>query len=153
MSVSWKCEPFNELTLDELHDIIAARIDVFVIEQNCPYQDVDGKDKMGYHLFALNESKNILAYARILPQGISYKEVAIGRVITTQKGRGKGLGHELMKQCMQKINIIFGNVNVRISAQEHLQKYYQTHGFSTVSEMYLEDGIPHVEMLYKSKSK
>lgn len=147
--INWHCNKFEELTLNEFHDIIAERIEVFVIEQECPYQELDGKDKKALHLYATNEKNDILAYARILPQGVSYKEVAIGRVITTQKGRGKGLGHELMKKAMEIIENTFGKVSVRLSAQEHLQQYYGAHGFVKVSEMYLEDNIPHVEMLYQ----
>jgi ElaA protein len=150
MSVNWFCKKYDELSLNEFHDIVAARIDVFVIEQDCPYQDLDGKDKEALHVFALNEQQKLLAYTRVLPQNISYKEVSIGRVITTEIARGKGLGHELMKKSMEQVIANFGAVDVRLSAQEHLQHYYGAHGFKKVSEMYLEDGIPHVEMLYKS---
>lgn len=149
--MKWICKPYDELTLNEFHDIIALRIDVFVIEQNCPYQDVDGKDKKSYHLFGVDDDGEVVAYSRILPAGVSYKEVAIGRVVTSQKIRGTGIGYELMNKSMEQVSMLFGEVPVRLSAQQHLKKYYESFGFEQVSEMYLEDGIPHVEMLFEKE--
>ena len=120
MSIRWNFKHYRDLKVDEFHDLIAARIDVFVIEQDCPYQDLEGKDKVAYHIWASDQDENVLAYARILPSGVSYKEVSIGRVITTKIGRGKGLGHELMSRGMDCVKSTFGDVDVRISAQAQI---------------------------------
>ena len=139
---------FQELSLEEFHDIIALRIQIFIIEQNCPYQEVDGKDKLAHHLFFKNEMDEIIAVTRILPQGISYEEVAIGRVVVHEEYRGTGLGNQLMADSMNFVRDKYGEVPVRLSAQKHLENYYGNHGFKSTGKEYLEDGIPHVEMLY-----
>jgi len=139
---------FQELSLEEFHDIIALRIQIFIIEQNCPYQEVDGKDKLAHHLFFKNEMDEIIAVTRILPQGISYPEVAIGRVVVHEEYRGTGLGNQLMADSMNFVKDKYGEVPVRLSAQKHLENYYGNHGFKSTGKEYLEDGIPHVEMLY-----
>ena len=139
---------FQELSLEEFHDIIALRIQIFIIEQNCPYQEVDGKDKLAHHLFFKNEMDEIIAVTRILPQGISYAEVAIGRVVVHEDYRGTGLGNQLMSDSMNFVREEYGEVPVRLSAQKHLENYYGNHGFKSTGKEYLEDGIPHVEMLY-----
>lgn len=148
MILDWQIKHFSELTIAEFHDIVALRIHVFVVEQNCPYQELDGKDKKAYHVICRDGSGKIVATARILPPGVAYKEVAIGRVVLAEMIRGKGIGHELMKQCMQFIGAEFGHVPVRLSAQAHLEKYYESHQFKSTGNNYLEDNIPHVEMLY-----
>ncbi len=151
MGVNWQVKTFGELTTNEFHDLLALRIKVFVVEQNCPYEELDGKDKKSYHLIGREGTGEVVATARILPAGISYPEVAIGRVVIDESQRGTGLGHDLMKQCMKFIVEEFGKVPVRISAQKHLEKYYESHQFTSTGKEYLEDGIPHVEMLYKPK--
>ena len=151
MSLQFQFKHFNELSLAEFHDLIALRIQVFVIEQNCPYQDVDGKDKSSIHAIGRTDSGEIVATARILPAGISYPEVAIGRVVVAESMRGTGAGHQLMEECMRTIKSTFGDVSVRISAQKHLEKFYNSHLFVSTGKEYLEDGIPHVEMLYTLK--
>ena len=140
--LSWK-----KVDKELLYSLLAARIEVFVIEQNCPYQEADGKDQNSTHVFVVNTNKEIMAYARIVHPGISYKEVSIGRVMTAQNHRDKGLGKELMNASLKAIEEQFGKVDVRISAQEYLLKFYQSLGFDQVSEVYLEDDIPHIEML------
>mgnify|MGYP006171417339 CR=1 FL=1 len=150
-TLTWSIKKFNELSLDELYDMIALRIEVFVIEQNCPYQDLDGKDKLSYHLLGKDIENNIVATLRILPQGISYQEVSIGRVVTSEKIRPWKKGHELMKTAMDFITDIFPSENVRLSAQTHLVNYYGKHNFIETGKEYLEDGIPHSEMLYQTK--
>ena len=148
MKFEHQVKSFQELSLEEFHDIIALRIQIFIIEQNCPYQEVDGKDKLAHHLFFKNEMDEIIAVTRILPQGISYTEVAIGRVVVHEDYRGTGLGNQLMADSMNFVKDEYGKVPVRLSAQKHLENYYGNHGFKSTGKEYLEDGIPHVEMLY-----
>ena len=148
MKFEHQVKSFQELSLEEFHDIIALRIQIFIIEQNCPYQEVDGKDKLAHHLFFKNEMDEIIAVTRILPQGISYEEVAIGRVAVHEDYRGTGLGNQLMSDSMNFVRDKYGDVPVRLSAQKHLENYYGNHGFKSTGKEYLEDGIPHVEMLY-----
>lgn len=139
--------PFEQLSLDDFHDMIALRLAIFVIEQDCPYQDLDGKDKKAFHVL-IKENDKVIATARILPPGISYNEVSIGRVVVDTNQRGKAIGHELVKICMEFIARQFGQVPVRISAQSHLVHFYNAHGFESTGKEYLEDNIPHTEMLY-----
>jgi ElaA protein len=147
MHLDWQVKHYPELTTNEFHDIIALRLKAFVVEQNCSYLDLDGKDKKCYHLICRDGFGKVVATARILPPGISYSEVSIGRVVLDQEIRGKGIGHQLMEQSMKFINEEFGSVPVRISAQKHLENYYNTHNFFSTGKEYLEDEIPHVEML------
>jgi len=147
MHLDWQVKYYPELTTNEFHDIIALRLKAFVVEQNCSYLDLDGKDKKCYHLICRDGFGKVVATARILPPGISYTEVSIGRVVLDQEIRGKGIGHQLMEQSMKFINEEFGAVPVRISAQKHLENYYKTHNFISTGKEYLEDEIPHVEML------
>ena len=151
MKFEHEVKHFNELSTEEFHDLIALRIQIFVIEQDCPYQEVDGKDKVAFHLFFKNENNEMIATTRILPQGISYDEVAIGRVVVHENYRGTGLGHQLMADSMSFVEQNFGKVPVRLSAQKHLENYYGNHGFQSTGKEYLEDGIPHIEMLYSLK--
>lgn len=148
MHVDWQIKPYRELTLNEFHDIISLRIKVFVVEQDCPYQDLDGKDRKSYHLIARNGQGNVVGTARILPPGVSYPECSIGRVVIDEEVRGHGLGHTLMQECMDYALLEFGNSPIVISAQKHLENYYGTHGFASTGKDYLEDGIPHVEMKF-----
>jgi ElaA protein len=147
MHFDWQVKHYPDLTTNEFHDIIALRLKAFVVEQNCSYLDLDGKDKKCYHLICRDGFGKVVATARILPPGIAYSEVSIGRVVLDQEMRGKGIGHQLMEQSMKFINEEFGVVPVRISAQKHLENYYKTHNFISTGKEYLEDEIPHVEML------
>lgn len=147
MHLDWQVKHYPDLTTNEFHDIIALRLKAFVVEQNCSYLDLDGKDKKCYHLICREGFGKVVATARILPPGIAYSEVSIGRVVLDQEMRGKGIGHQLMEQSMKFINEEFGVVPVRISAQKHLENYYKTHNFISTGKEYLEDEIPHVEML------
>lgn len=147
MHLDWQVKYYPELTTNEFHDIIALRLKAFVVEQNCSYLDLDGKDKKCYHLICRDGFGKVVATARILPPGISYPEVSIGRVVLDQAIRGNGIGHQLMDQSMKFINEEFGSVPVRISAQKHLENYYNKHNFISTGKEYLEDDIPHVEML------
>lgn len=147
MLESVQIKHFSEVSLREFHDLIALRIEVFVIEQNCPYQDLDGKDIKAYHLIGRNGKGDLVATLRILPAGVSYPEVSIGRVVTHQKTRGTGIGHEIMNHAHNFILEEFGQVDVRLSAQSHLTDFYKKHGYQETGKNYLEDGIPHSEML------
>lgn len=123
------------------------RLSVFVVEQNCPYQDADGKDLKCFHLWGEQNGK-LIAYARIVPANVSYKEPSIGRVITCAEARGTGAGKILMEKSLEFIKKEFGNVPVRIGAQAYLQKFYESFGFVREGDEYDEDGIPHIIMLY-----
>lgn len=147
---------FDQLSSDELYDILQARSEVFVVEQACVYQDIDGKDKDAYHVLLKDCSGNysgnnnkLLAYLRILKKGQSYREVSIGRVLTTKAGRSKGLGRDLIKAAIDFITQEMKEDAIRISAQAYLESFYESFGFQRVSENYLEDDIEHLEMLYK----
>ena len=152
MHLDWQIKHYNELSLNEFHDIIALRMKVFVVEQNCPYQDLDGKDKKCYHVICRNGKGTIVATGRIIPPGISYDSPSIGRVVIEEEIRGKGIGHELMQKCVDYSILEFGNGTITISAQKHLEKYYNGHDFTSTGKEYLEDGIPHVEMTYSPKN-
>lgn len=144
--MNWHCTPWSALSATELYDLLALRSAVFVVEQACAYLDPDGADPKALHVYAYDTSGNLTACARILPAGVSYPEASIGRVCTAFSERGKGLGRELMKRAIAYVHAHYGQVPLRISAQEYLVRFYESFGFRTVSETYLEDGIPHVEM-------
>jgi ElaA protein len=147
--MEWKVKSFDGLDTRELYQIIKQRIDVFVVEQDCSYPELDGKDMDAHHLFAMDEGK-VVAYTRILPPGVSFGEVSIGRVLVDMTYRGEGLGEELMKKTLEFVIDTLKENSIRISAQEYLLEFYMSMGFEPVSDIYLEDGIPHVEMLFKS---
>jgi len=148
----WQSKTFTDLSLNQLYDLLKLRVDVFVVEQTCYYPDLDGdKDQLDRHPQTVHllgyQEEQLVAYLRILPKGQSYPEhISIGRVATANYARGGGLGHELMSEALQLCQSAFPQENIKISAQQHLKQYYQKHGFSQVSEMYLEDGIPHIGM-------
>ena len=146
MAVTWKIKAFNELSIHELYEIFRLRLEVFCVEQNAAYQDADGKDLTAYHICGYNEQKELIAYARILPPGVAFNEVSIGRVVSSPKARGTGAGRALFTNALQFAIQKFGNVPVRISAQSYLIKFYSGFGFKTVGEEYLEDSLPHTEM-------
>lgn len=145
----WQLIPFSHLTNFQLYQLIKLRIDVFVVEQNCPYPELDNKDLQDnvYHLIGWKDEK-IIACARLLPAGISYPSVSIGRVATHKDARGTGLGHELMQMALQSCESLWPGASIEIGAQEHLKAFYQQHKFVQTSEMYLEDGIPHIDMKF-----
>lgn len=152
---TWQVKHFNELSLEQLYDLLKLRIDVFVVEQTCYYPDLDGdkgkldRDKETLHLLGY-QNDTLVAYLRILASGQSYDDyISIGRVAIAEQARGTGLGHELMQEALHLCQQYFAKQNIKISAQEHLINFYQQHGFNQVSEMYLEDDIPHVAMVKK----
>lgn len=147
-AVRWRCCPFDELGARELQRIHMARQQVFVVEQNCVYLDADEADETCWHLAAWRDgTAELLAYARIVPPGVKYAESSIGRVITSAAARGTGLGRELVRRAVDQAQALFPGRGIRISAQAHLARFYAGFGFATVGEEYLEDGIPHIEML------
>lgn len=140
---AWRIVRFNDLTAREVHDIYQARVEVFVLEQNCPFQDVDGADPSCWHLF----TTPLTAYCRIVPPGLKFAEPSIGRVLTTQAARGTGLGRVLMGEAVARTKALWPKEAIRIGAQARLEKFYNDFGFEKASEMYMEDGIPHIEMV------
>lgn len=147
-NLTWLLRNYDNLSKEQLYDIMGLRSTVFVVEQDCVYQDIDYKDQDSWHLLCSGE-KNLMAYARLLPPGLHYKEASIGRVVTHPDTRGAGLGKLLMKQSISACEDVFGKVNIRIEAQSHLEKFYSEFGFTAESESYMLDGIPHTEMLLK----
>ena len=145
-TIKWHCLPFESLSLMQWHNLLELRINVFVVEQNCPYPEIDQKDPKSHHVIGEIDGK-VIAVARIVSPGVSYPEVSIGRVATAENYRNKGLGIELMNKTIEAIKDIYGNVPIRISAQSYLLKFYSNLGFKPTGKEYLEDGIPHLEMI------
>ncbi|MBO0575017.1 GNAT family N-acetyltransferase [Clostridium botulinum] len=146
--MSFKIKKFNELSVEEIYEILKIRNEVFIVEQECPYEDCDGKDKNAYHLFYMKEGK-VISYLRILEKGLSYDEISIGRVLVNKDYRGKGLARKSILQAIYFIQNNLKENSIRISAQHYLMNFYKSLGFKSVSEVYLEDNIPHIEMLYR----
>ena len=146
--VRWRCCAFDALAVAELDAIYRARQQVFVIEQGCAYLDADGADPQCWHLTAWSAAQaEPLAYARVVAPGVTYPEASIGRVITSSAARGTGLGRELVRRAVAEAEALFPGAGIRISAQAHLQRFYGAFGFVAVGGEYMEDGIPHIEML------
>ena len=137
---------FNELTIYELHDLLQLRSEVFVVEQDCVYQDIDGKDENALHVFGKKDG-NMVAYTRIFAPGFYFPQAAIGRVVVPADQRKFGYGHVIMEASIQAIKNEYQKKEIKLSAQEHLRKFYESHGFTQIGEGYLEDGIPHVAMI------
>lgn len=142
----FKLKSFKELTVHELYDALKLRQDVFIIEQNSIYEDLDRKDQQSKHVLGFLDD-TLIAYSRILPPGLSYLEASIGRIITSPSVRGKNLGRELVRYSIDTCRTLYPDSAIRISAQQHLQKFYGEFGFRTISEPYDDGGILHVEML------
>lgn len=147
-NIVWKIKTFDEFTVPELYAVLKARIDVFVIEQNCPYPDLDNYDQKAVHIWA-EEDGQVLAYCRVFDKGIKYKETSIGRVLTTEQARGKSLGKLLIQYAVETIENRFHTPEIRISAQDYLLRFYGGFGFEDTGKKYLEDDIPHTEMIRK----
>jgi len=147
--ILWKCKPFRDLTVYELYAIMRLRLEVFVVEQNCVFQDADNIDQHCYHLCGWNNDV-AAAYVRLVPPGISYDEPSIGRVVTAKPYRKSGVGKTLMMKGIEHCNLLFGNGNIKIGAQLYLKKFYESLGFVQCSDVYVEDGIDHVEMIYEA---
>ncbi len=142
---SWHVKSFDELSLNQLYQILQIRQKVFVVEQACSYIDADGADKKSLHLWA-ERNGEICAYCRLLPAGMKYTEASIGRVLTSSEYRNIGLGKTLMVLAMQVIETRFATTSIRISAQDYLISFYENLGFQATSKKYFEDQIPHTEM-------
>ncbi|WP_310558565.1 GNAT family N-acetyltransferase [Flavobacterium sp.] len=145
MEIHWKIKPFETLSTNELYDILKLRSEIFVVEQNCVYLDLDGKDKLALHLIGEFEGK-IVAYSRLFKSGITFDNASIGRVVVDANYRDNKWGHELMREAIAGIKSHFGENKITIGAQLYLKKFYESHGFVQTSEMYLEDDIPHIKM-------
>ena len=148
--MNWILKHFDELTANELYNILQLRNEVFIVEQNCPYQDLDNKDLNAFHLMGTEKNK-LLAYSRLLAPGISYSESSIGRVVSSPAARKMGMGKRLMEESIHQIKNLFHTDTIRIGAQLYLKKFYESFGFIQEGEGYLEDNIPHIIMLRKPK--
>ena len=141
----WKVSKFSELTLEELYTILHLRCKVFVIEQDAPYLDMDYKDQIALHIHGYLDNK-LIAYCRLFSAGGYFDEASIGRVIVDQEYRKYGYGHALMEKALEIQKNILGETKITLSAQLYLQKFYESHGFNRTSDVYLEDGLPHIQM-------
>lgn len=149
--LNWICKQFKELSPEELYAILRLRNQVFIVEQDCPYQDLDNRDQGSYHLMGWKDGE-LLAYTRLLPPGLAYTQVSIGRVVSAPSARRTGIGRELMKVSLEQCKLLFGDQPIRIGAQLYLQEFYTSFGFKQSSDIYLEDGIRHIEMIRSSIS-
>ena len=145
MPLNWTCKSFNELSPGELYAIFRLRNEVFIVEQNCPYMDADNKDQDSYHLMGWDNDE-LAAYTRLLPPGLAYTEMSIGRVVTAPAKRKQGLGKELIEKSIEQCYLLFGKKSIRIGAQLYLRSFYTSLGFNAWGDTYLEDGIEHINM-------
>jgi ElaA protein len=145
--IAWRFVPFSALTTLELYEMLQLRSEVFVVEQACPFQDMDGADMEAMHLMGVKDGR-LVAYARCFAAGKKFAEASIGRVVTHMSARGGGIGHVLMKEAISQPGAALGHPQpIRIGAQARLEKFYNQHGFVQNGQPYIEDGIPHIEML------
>lgn len=144
--VEFKTNTFSDFTVKQLYDVLQLRSEVFVVEQNCIYQDIDFKDQKALHVLGYKKDK-LVAYTRIFKGGDYFKEASIGRVVVKENERKYGYGHDLIKESIAVIESQFNTTTIHISAQTYLEKFYNTHGFIKSGEGYLEDGIPHIKMV------
>jgi ElaA protein len=159
--LSWRFAPFDKLTPREVHDLFQARIGVFVLEQKCAFQDVDGVDPQCWHLLGCSSSLagegrgagQLVAYCRIVPPGVKFSEPSIGRVLTTAEARRSGVGRALMREAVARTSALWPGRPIRIGAQRYLERFYGDFGFVRASEPYDEDGIPHIEMVRAADNK
>ncbi|MCY7492359.1 GNAT family N-acetyltransferase [Bacillus safensis] len=143
--IKWTCHTFEQLSKEDLYLILMERVNVFVVEQTCPYPEIDHRDQEALHLIA-KENGVIVAYCRIFQNRIMYKEASIGRVLVTQAGRKKGYGKLLLIKALEKLSEL-GETSVKIQAQAYLKSFYESFGFKAGSDVYDEDGIPHLDMV------
>ncbi len=145
MSIQFEIKRFNELSIEELYQLLQLRSEVFVVEQNCVYQDIDGKDRKALHVLGKYEG-TVAAYTRLFGPGDYFAESSIGRVVISSKYRDRKWGHSLMQESVNAVAEYLGQGPITISAQQYLTKFYESHGFVQQGEPYLEDGIPHIRM-------
>jgi ElaA protein len=144
---NWQRLTFNELNTHQLYELLRLRVDVFVVEQDCPYPELDNKDTMaGVYQLIGYQGREIVACARLLPPGVSFDNVSIGRIATRSSERGSGLGKELMKQALNECQSLWPDFSIDIQAQEYLTDFYKSFGFISYTNTYLEDNIPHIDM-------
>ena len=147
MALRWEFKTFDALTAAEVYALLKLRSEVFVVEQNCVFLDMDDKDQMCHHLLGYKEDL-LAAYTRIVPAGVSYTEYpSIGRVVTSPQARGEGFGKELMEESIQRLFLLYGEGPIKIGAQLYLKKFYESLGFSQCGDVYDEDGIGHIPMI------
>ena len=146
MALKFSFKSFAEFNPFELYAYLQLRSEVFVVEQNCVYQDLDDRDQLSLHVFVHHDDE-LVACARIVPAGLAYPEISIGRVIVAEAYRKQQLGHELLRFCVAEIHKCFGQQKIVLSAQAHLQNFYKKHNFVPEGATYLEDGIPHIHMI------
>jgi ElaA protein len=147
MTLHWTTKPFAALTTANLYTLLQLRSEVFVVEQACAFQDLDGHDQAAYHLLGYTAAGELAAYARLFAAGRSYAQVSIGRVVTAPRHRRAGLGRQLLSQAIAQCDELFGAQPIKIGAQLYLKAFYESFGFVQQGEGYLEDGIPHIYML------
>ncbi|MET3106622.1 ElaA protein [Oxalobacteraceae bacterium GrIS 2.11] len=152
-TIKWQCLSFNELSGAQMHAILKARCDVFVVEQNCAFPEIDLKDHSALHLIAWGDNDQLAAYLRIHPPHTHFAEPSLGRILSTSSYRGTGLGGQLVEQGLKHLEAHYPDLPVRIGAQCYLLDFYRSFGFNIASEEYLEDGIPHIEMLKPAVSE
>ncbi len=156
-AVHWKLATFDVLSVPELYAMLQLRTDVFVMEQNCVFQDMDGADDQAVHLLGYQgeggDGQQLVAYARLFSAGIKFPEASIGRVVTRASARGKGLGHTLIQRAVSSVHTLWGVQPIRIGAQARLKAYYTQHGFVDVGIPYVEDGIDHIEMVWQDATQ
>ena len=150
-TIQWEVKPFRQLSVDGLFEVLKLRVDVFVVEQACAYPELDDRDLEARHLSGHNELGQLVAYARLLPPGLCFPEVNLGRFVVKAEFRKQGVGHQLLQKALQECSRCWSKIPIRIFAQDYLQAFYKQHGFLRVSEVYLEDGIPHVEMVKEAR--
>ena len=149
MDIDWKCLEFEQLDVHTLYQLLRLRVDVFVVEQQCPYAELDGLDTQPgtRHLLGrMSDSGNLAACLRILPPGLVFPEVGLGRFVVAGACRGKGVGHQILEQAFYQVRQLWPGENILIAAQVYLKNFYVSHGFTIISRDYVEDGIPHVDM-------
>jgi ElaA protein len=144
--ITWTLKKFEDLTPYELYSILRLRTEVFVVEQNCVFQDMDNKDQPAYHLMGW-ENDRLVAYTRLIPPQVAYKEPSIGRVVTSAAARGGGIGRILMEKSIEEVVRLFGKTPIKLGAQLYLKKFYESLGFIQSGDIYDEDGIDHIQMI------
>jgi ElaA protein len=144
--LSIETKTFQELTTKELYDLLQLRVDVFCVEQNCVYQDLDGKDEKALHIIGKKNNK-IIAYTRVFKPGDYFKEASIGRVVVSKDERQHKYGYDIMEASLRAVKDYFNETTIKLSAQTYLRKFYNNLGFKEIGEEYLEDGIPHIAMV------
>ncbi|WP_206604212.1 GNAT family N-acetyltransferase [Aquimarina sediminis] len=146
MDIKFEIKSFDELTTEELYNILRLRAEVFVVEQDCVYQDIDNKDQKALHVIGY-KNERVIAYTRLFDAGKYFERASIGRVVVAEEERKYGYGHDLIKESINAIESYFKTKDIKIAAQTYLKNFYESHGFIKIGEEYLEDGIPHIDMI------